>query len=274
MDVLTFMGSLGGVARISVLQRHGFGAGAIQELRAAGAVQQRKGVWALPGADPEFQFAITHNGLLTCSSSASRFGLWLKDRPSKLHLATNHGRGKGFIRHGRLRFPPDSLLPIAALEDTVIHALSCLPEGDAIAVAESAMRHMGVPRAVIESELAAKYYGTARARLRRADGLSESLPEISAHLLFESAGLDFRRQVQVRGVGRVDFLVDGWLIIEINGFEFHGSRAAWRKDMGRSNAAQAQGYAVLSYAPEQIWNNSTMVLEEIRAVLERGRPGR
>lgn len=42
--------------------------------------------------------------------------------------------------------------------------------------------------------------------------------------------------------------------------------------MTRSNIAQAQGYAVFSYAPEQIWNGPEKVLREIRAVLRRGRP--
>ncbi|MET3142373.1 UNVERIFIED_ORG: very-short-patch-repair endonuclease [Arthrobacter sp. UYEF2] len=70
----------------------------------------------------------------------------------------------------------------------------------------------------------------------------------------------------------MDILIEGWLIVEVNGYQFHSSRAAWRKDMTRSNTAQTQGYAVLSYAPEQIWNNPDTVLQEIRAVLERGRP--
>ena len=82
----------------------------------------------------------------------------------------------------------------------------------------------------------------------------------------------FRRQVQIPGVGRVDILIEGWLIVEINGFHFHSSRAAWRKDISRSNVAQVQGYSVLSYAPEQIWNSPETVLKEIPAVLERGRP--
>ena len=42
--------------------------------------------------------------------------------------------------------------------------------------------------------------------------------------------------------------------------------------MSRSNIAQTQAYAVLSYAPEQVWNSPGMVLKEIHAVLKRGRP--
>ncbi|WP_426988674.1 endonuclease domain-containing protein [Pseudarthrobacter sp. Y6] len=269
---MDFLKSLGGVARVGTLRREGYSERAVRSLAAAGAVQPRKGVWALPGADAEFLQAIVDDSLVTCASSASRYGLWLKDKPGCLHLASKHRRGGHSPRHGRLRFEPHQRLPIASLEDTVMHGLTCLNEVDAVALAQSAMQQHGVTRAILEAELTAKYYGTARKRLAKADGLSESVPEVSARLLFESAGFQFRRQVQIPGVGRVDILIEDWLIVEVNGFQFHSSRAAWRKDMTRSNTAQTQGYAVLSYAPEQIWNSPDVVLQEIRAVLEHGRP--
>lgn len=272
MDPLEALQSLGGVARVGVLRRAGFSERALRGLKAAGAFQPRKGVWALPGADKEILTAILGNALLTCGSAASRYGLWVKDVPSRLHLTSRHPRRKLPTSHGKVRFPSHDRLPITSLEDTVIHALTCLPEVDAIAMAQSAMKFHGVPRACLEAELTAKYYGNARTRLAKADGISESVPEISARLLFESVGLDFRRQVEIQGVGRVDFLVDGWLIVEVNGYRFHSSRADWRKDMARINAAQLLGYGTLSYAPEQVWNNPEHVLNEIHAILRRGRP--
>jgi very-short-patch-repair endonuclease len=274
MDPLDFLTSLGGVARVGTLRREGYSDRAVRNLAKASATQPRQGVWALPDADAEFLQAIVSDSLVTCASGASHYGLWLKDKPRRLHLATRHRRGRHTPKHGRLRFAADHRLPIASLEDTVIHGLTCLAEVDAIAMAQSAMAQHGLPRVVLEAELTAKYYGPARKRLAKADGLSESVPEISARLLFETAGFPFDRQVRIAGVGRVDFLIDRWLIVEINGFQFHSSREAWRKDMTRSNVAQVQGYAVLSYAPEQVWNSQDMVLQEIRAVLKRGRlPG-
>jgi very-short-patch-repair endonuclease len=163
-------------------------------------------------------------------------------------------------------------LPVASVEDTVIHALTCLSDVDAIAVAQSAMQKHGIVRDILEGELRANYFGNARKRLRMADGLSESVPEISARLLFEAEGLTFRRQVRISGVGRVDTLIDGWLIVEVNGYQFHSSRAAWRKDMGRLNAAQAKGYQVLSFAPEQVWNSPDDVMAQIRCLLAQGSP--
>ena len=246
MDALEYLVSLGGVARVGLLRANGHSPAAIRQLAAAGASQPRKGVWALPTADPEYLKAILSNGQITCESAARRYGLWLKDKPARLHLATRHCRGRGFVRHGNTRFPPSEAVPLSAVEDTVIHALTCLPEVDAIAVAQSAMQSFGVPRRLLESELSADYYGSARRRLAKADGISESVPEISARLLFESAGLEFRRQVKIEGVGRVDFLIDGWLIVEVNGYAFHSSREDWRKNMARLNAAQVLGYGTLS----------------------------
>jgi very-short-patch-repair endonuclease len=270
VDILEFLVSIGGVARVGLLRANGHSPTAIRQLAAAGARQPRKGVWALPGADPEYLSAIVNNGHVTCASAARRYGLWLKNEPARFHLATRHCRGKGFVRHGSPRFPLLATVPLAAVEDVVIHALTCLTEVDAIAVAQSAMKVFGVPRAILESELSADYYGNARKRLAKADGISESVPEISARLLFESVGLDFVRQARVEGVGRVDFLVNGWLIVEVNGYAFHSSREDWRKDMARLNAAQLMGYGTLSYAPEQIWNTPRQVVEEIHRMLRRG----
>lgn len=179
MDPLEFLKSLGGVARVGLLRREGYSERAVRGLALAGAVQPRKGVWALPDADPEFLQAIIDNSLLTCASSASRYQLWLKDRPGRLHLVSKHHRARHSPRHGLLRFEPDPYLPIASLEDTVIHGLTCLSEVDAVAMAQSAIQLHGVPRAVLESELTAKYFGTARKRLAKADGVSESVPEVS-----------------------------------------------------------------------------------------------
>jgi hypothetical protein len=38
------------------------------------------------------------------------------------------------------------------------------------------------------------------------------------------------------------------------------------------NAAQAMGYRLLSFAPEQIWNSPELVSGQIRACLGLGRP--
>ncbi|MBN9131520.1 hypothetical protein DM794_04140 [Paenarthrobacter ureafaciens] len=114
MDALEFLTSVGGVAKIGLLRANGYTPADIRKL--AGAYQPRHGLWAIPSADPAVLKAVSNNGYLTCASAALRYGLWLKTTPAKLHLATRHGRGHGFVRHGGLRFGPEASLPLASVE--------------------------------------------------------------------------------------------------------------------------------------------------------------
>lgn len=225
----------------------------------------------LPDCKPEIAAAIRHNARVTCASAASHYGLWLRDAPLQHHLACNHGHGRGFIRHRTSRFEGDSTLPLAALEDVVLHALACLPHPASTAMATSAMRLHGVPLELLKSQLKADRSGPSRAVLRQLDLRAESIVEVDAHYLFRINGLAFETQVQLPGIGRVDFLVEGCLIVEVDGFAFHSSRASMLNDLNRNNAAAVNGYAVLRYMPEVIWFEPERVISEIQAVLRRRR---
>ena len=96
---------------------------------------------------------------------------------------------------------------------------------------------------------------------------AESIVEVDAQHLFRANGIAFDAQVQIPGIGRVDFLIEGFLIVEVDGFAFHSTRKALRQDLARNNASTVHGYAVLRYPPEVIWFNPEQVLAEIRAVL-------
>ena len=91
--------------------------------------------------------------------------------------------------------------------------------------------------------------------------------EVDAQHLFRTNGIDFDAQVFLPGIGRVDFLLAGFLIVEIDGFAFHSQRADMLRDRDRNNTSTVKGFAVLRYMPEHIWFNPDHVLGEIRAVL-------
>jgi very-short-patch-repair endonuclease len=65
----------------------------------------------------------------------------------------------------------------------------------------------------------------------------------------------------------VDFLLNGFLIVEIDGFAFHSQRADMLRDRDRNNSSTVKGFAVLRYMPEHIWFNPERVLAEIRVAL-------
>ncbi len=94
--------------------------------------------------------------------------------------------------------------------------------------------------------------------------------EVDAQHLFRANGIGYDAQVYLPGIGRVDFLIEGFLIVEVDGFAFHSSREAMRRDLGRNNASTLRGFAVLRYMPEHIWFEPERVLAEIRAVLGHG----
>jgi len=268
MDLFDYLATLGGIARTSQFLAAGYSRTEISRL---GAVvrQPRRGVFVLPGCRPEFEAAIRHNARVTCASAAGHYGLWLRKPPPIHHLACNHGHGAGFIRHRTVRFDGDPTLPVTAIEDVVLHAVTCLRPPASTAVATSAMRLHGVPLELLKAQLTADRSGQALKVLHQLDLRAESIVEVDAQHLFRTNGIGYDAQVYLPGIGRVDFLLKGFLIVEVDGFAFHSNRAALRRDLGRNNAATLNGFASLRYMPEHIWFEPERVLAEIRAVLHR-----
>lgn len=269
MDPLDYLTQLGGAARTGQLLAAGFSRTDIAHLADAGVRQLRRGVFALPDCRPEFMAAVRHNARVSCASAAGHYGLWLREPPAQHHLACNHGHGAGFVRHRTVRFDGHPTLPLAAVEDVVLHAMSCLAPPASTAIATSAIRLHGVPLELLKAQLTADRSGQVRKALHQLDLRAESIVEVDAQHLFRAHGIGYDAQVFLSGIGRVDFLIEGFLIVEVDGFAFHSSREAMRRDLGRNNASTLNGFAVLRYMPEHIWFEPQRVLAEIRAVLDR-----
>ena len=79
--------------------------------------------------------------------------------------------------------------------------------------------------------------------------------------------------MQIDGVGRVDFVVDGWLIVECDSEAHHAGWAAQRRDRRRDLAAAALGYTTVRPLAEDILFHRDQVAESLRAVLTRGTRG-
>ena len=267
VDILEYLHARGGVARSGQFLDAGFPRRKLLRLTGLGATQPRRGIFVLPECDKGFLAAVLNNGRLTCASAAGHYGLWLREAPPQPHLACAHGHGSGFIRHRTVRFPGHPSLPLAAVEDVALHALSCLPPPASTALATSAIRLHGVPRELLASQLQADRSGSALRVLRELDVRAESIVEVDAQHLFRTSGIAYDAQVFLPGIGRVDFLLDGFLIVEIDGFAFHSKRNDMFRDRKRNNAAAVSGYAVLRFMPEHIWFDPDSVIRDIRAIL-------
>ena len=71
----------------------------------------------------------------------------------------------------------------------------------------------------------------------------------------------------IEGVGRVDFVVDGWLIIECDSRAHPEGWAKQKRDRERDLAAAALGYTTIRPIAEDIFGRPGHILEQIRRAL-------
>jgi very-short-patch-repair endonuclease len=272
MDVAAALGRLGGAARWSELRAQGVTDGHLRRAVSTNLIRQvDRGVFATHDACPDLVTAAMVGGSLTCGSAARWHGLDVLDAPRLPHVA--------LIRHDTPhsdvavvhRASACCVRPVVPLLCTLVSAVRCLSPVDALVVVDSALRKGLVTAPALERRLVGP--GSARARqvLAQADRRSGSAIETVLRVGLWSAGLCAVPQAYVDGVGRVDFLIDGWLVVEVDGFEYHSDRASYRNDRRRANALTARGMVLLRFSYEDVRYRSPQVLALICAVRSRGR---
>ena len=234
-----------------------------------GTLRLSHGVVALAGAAPDLVAAVLANGLLCCASAAPHLGLWRLHAPERLHLLCRHGAAAGVIIHRGSLVPPEFPRPVAGLTDVLLHALRCLPPVDAAVMVESALTQGRTTQDYLRQRLPGNRNGAARGVLELVDGTADSAIEVVARLLFRGQGIYTQTQVELPGIGCVDFLLEGFLIVEIDG-RTHLEPSQVKKDRRRNNASTVTGYAVLRYGYQEVVYNPQKVVDEVWQVL-RGR---
>ena len=134
---------------------------------------------------------------------------------------------------------------------------------------ESAVRQGVTTLPYLCERLPGNRNGAARKVLDLVDGTADSPVEVVARLLFRSEGIYTETQVELPGIGFVDFLLEGFLIVEIDGATHLEPRQV-KKDRSRNNASILTGYAVLRYGYADVVHNPQKVVDEVWQVL-RGR---
>ena len=270
MDLTEYLKYAGSVARTATLLQAGFTERTIRSTLAAGqAVRLRHGVVALHGAQPDLGAAVLANGLLCCASAAPHHGLWRLFAPERPHLLCRHGSAVGVVVHRGSVVPPDFPRPVAGLTDSLLHAVRCLPAVEAAVMVESALVQGRTTLGYLGERLPGNRNGGARRVLELVDGTADSAIEVVARLLFRSEGIFTQTQMDLPGIGIVDFLLEGFLIVEIDGSTHLEARQV-KKDRLRNNASTLTGYAVLRYGYQDVVYNPQKIVREVWQVL-RGR---
>ncbi|WP_336716003.1 endonuclease domain-containing protein [Arthrobacter sp. USHLN218] len=263
---------LGGTARYADLMRAGHSRLRIQAAVRSGAVQLvRRGLAGVADGAPEIRTALKVNGLITCISAAKELRLWTIKDAECLHLWSDHGGLPKSVATHRSALVGDRLpgayVPVV---DAVLHALRCRPPLEALVLAESAVRRGAVSQAELVRHLPGPRNGARRAVVHRIGKDADSPLEVIARELFRAAGLRVETQVEIRGLGRVDLLIEGRLIVELDGMDFHWTRDAFRKDRRRNNEGVLSGLPTLRYVYEDVVFRPQAVLAQVVSVLRRG----
>lgn len=228
----------------------------------------RKGGYCTPDTHPDCVAAAFVRARLACISELRRLGVFVMDHSGRhVHTPGAAARLRTSRENDRVhreelvRAPHPRSLSVEPF-DAVRQAILCQPPRAAIATIDSAL-YRGV---LAHDDLDELFDALPRRyrRLRRLlDSRAESGTESLMRLILRSIGCRFEVQVVIEEVGRVDFVVDGWLIVECDSEAYHSSWLDQKRDRRRDQRAAARGYATYRPIAEDImWH-----ADEVRAAL-------
>ncbi len=258
-----------GVARYNRLRALGVSRRELEKSVTAGhLVRPAKGVYAFPDAEPKYVTAAATSTLLTCTSAAEHYGLWMRNPSRKLHLVSTQVRSvPGTVIHRAKVLASPDMAPVVSPRECVLHSAKCLPDEAALLIAESAI----VKGLVSFEDLQAAATGPGSLDMREVfemiDSRSQSLLETLGRRIFMEAGLEVVTQARFAGVGHVDLLIEGKLVVELDGAEFHSDRTSYRQDRKRWNALTLSGYPTLRFTYEDVMFAPARMLNQVLTML-------
>jgi very-short-patch-repair endonuclease len=265
MSVVESLERLGGVATRTTLVRASCRRDVDRALAVGDIVVLGRGRYGLPGIDAALAAAHGLNGVVSGRSAALHWGWELKVLPKRPEITLARSRRvardrlQGLdVRRADLA-PGDVVDGFTSKDRTLLDCLRNLPEDEGLVVADSALRHDFSPRRLALLARSARGPRTPQIRRLAAQARAEAANVFESSLraiALTAPGLSVEPQISVREpqfLGRPD-LVDGRLriILEADSFEWHGQRAALRRDTHRYNAFAVHGWLVLRFAYEDV----------------------
>ncbi|MFT4306960.1 MAG: DUF559 domain-containing protein [Microbacterium sp.] len=234
-------------------------------------VRARNGEYLHPDADPDCVAACRTGGRLTCVSELARWGVFVLDATA-LHVCHERGDSRHrplpreIRRHRRRRARRPREDASVDLIEAFADAVRCQPPRAAIATLDSGL-HLGLIDRRDLDRIFAQLPARSAALRRQLDARAESGSESLVRLILRAIGCEFEAQVRIDSVGRVDFVVEGRLIVECDSEGFHGSWDERRRDLRRDQAAAALGYATYRPIAEDIFWHPDRVIAALRGLI-------
>lgn len=245
------------------LASHGVSRHRASRLVSSGALLRlRKGRYAWAGLDDDIARAARLGGRLDCVSLLKLLGVFVRVAPS-LHAQFEPGttrlppRSRDTVAHWRTTDRDPALLVVSVV-DALVSACRCQSPRDAIATLDNAW-HSGVVDETGIAEVFRRLPRRMQVLRTMLDPRSESGAETLVRLMLRSIGASIELQVEIEGVGRVDIVVDGWLIIECDSRAHHEGWMPQKRDRRRDLAAAALGYTTIRPVAEDIFTRPDRV---------------
>ena len=229
------------------------------------------GVVALPDVDKRVLIARVHRGLITCEHAAAHYRLPLPSSPKTLHVLIPRGHKAaplwGEHQHETRDLPPVPLsaFPVAPLARCLADLLCCAQEWTALVAADAALHQGRVTYEQVGTYLRGSRRVLGRRRLQRTSSRARSPLETLARIQLRGAGLDVVDGVEIGGVGEVDLLIAGWLVVELDGYEYHSDMWAFDQDRSRDRELARLGYTSIRFTANNV--RSGRIVDEVRRVL-------
>lgn len=265
MTTLDRIRHLGGAARfveIGTSRHH------LARMVARGDLRQiGRGSYALPDAPSALVVAVLANAHLTCVSALRLIDPEVPVREVSPHLAVRRHTGhRPIVPVGtRLHYetgPPVGKGRIVPLEQAAACAALCQPYDSIVVALDHLARTRGSSfvDAVVERVRRSRP-SRARALACDVDGRARSPIETMVRLHLRRAGLAVAVAPFVPGVGEVDLIVEGVLVVELDGYRFHSDRTTFRGDRRRDRTSLRVGLPTARFAFED--SDPARVLREI-----------
>lgn len=193
------------------------------------------------------------------------------NEPDRAHISLPQsygGRAPDARVHRSRPLVPAAPAGLESVFDMLAHVAVCLPRLDALVVWESAIQR---GMATVPALRRVAWRGPAPRKLAAvASGRSESLLEtVALHRLAE-AGIFARQQERLLG-HRVDLLIAGTIVVQLDGYAYHSSPADHRRDIEHDARLQSEGFTVLRFDYHQVLGEWDRVLAAIHLALAQGR---
>jgi very-short-patch-repair endonuclease len=265
------------------LRRAGFSRAAIATAVATGElIRARRDHYVRAGTPEAVVRAVRVGGRVTCLSLLALLGVFVLQNtrlhvhlvPTASRMRSPHDRWRPLDRSPdrdvRLHWLPLSAHPgqsaIVGLIDALAHAVLCQTPRAAIATLDSAL----YARLIREDQLDDVFrllpvkYAILRAWI---DARAESGYETLLRLMLRASGFHVDVQVVVPGVGRVDLVVNGWLVVECDSRAFHEGWPAQARDRERDLALAARGFTTIRPTAGMIEHRPELVLAAVRGLI-------